>query len=333
MSIQPRRATRSDVARAAGTSVAVVSYVINDGPRNVSAERKARVLEAMRALNYQPNAIARSLTTTQTNTIGLIVPNISNGFFAEIALAVEEEALKEGKLLFIGNANEERAREDAYADSFLRQRVDGVLVIGVAQNASLQKFAMAGIPTVVLDRAQDVEGLITVGIDNRAAAREATRHLISHGHRRISCVTGLDGLPVADERLEGWRDAMAAAGLAAPDADVARATFSLEGGADAFEALRARGGLAPALFVASDEQARGLCSAAGAAGYAIPADLAIVSVDGTRTAAFANPPLTTMRQPMSELARAAVRALIHGEAPQSRFEATLRLGRSSGCRD
>lgn len=331
MNREGRPATRTDVARVAGTSVAVVSYVINNGPRNVSAERRQRVLAAMQELDYQPNAIARSLTSTRTNTVGMIVPNINNAFFAELALAVEDAALEAGLLLFVGNSNEERAREQAYVDSFVRQRVDGVIIIGVARQASLQRLVDARIPAVELDRALDRTDVARVGIDHREAARNATLHLLEHGHTNVACVTGPDDLHVAEERLRGWAETMRAHSLPHGEERIMRTPFSLEGGVNAFQQLTHSGDRATAVFVASDEQARGLIAAAGEQGVRVPEDLALVSVDGTRVSEFSNPSITSMRQPYTELAHTAVAMLLEADAQSAVLHAALHLGRSCGC--
>ncbi len=333
-----RPATRSDVARMAETSVAVVSYVLNNGPRNVSPARRERVLKAVADLNYQPSAIARSMTSTRTNTLGMIVPNISNGFFAELALAVENAAMAAGQLVFLGNANEDQEREAAYVDSFIRQRVDAVVLVGVAEDSSVARLSHAGVRTVVLDRAIRVDqAAAVVGIDNRAAAQEATEHLIGHGHRRVACLAGPVGLPSADDRMFGWRVAMRAAGLPCGDNLLLRSDFSIEGGRAALSRLRAQAPDATALFVASDEQARGVISAAngpvdGAPLIGIPVDLAIASVDGTREGSFCTPSLTSMQQPFDRLACAAVAAAVDPDMPASTvMSAALRVGHSCGC--
>jgi LacI family transcriptional regulator len=338
-----RRATRTDVARLAGTSTAVVSYVINNGPRRVSPERRDRVLAAMKQLGYQPNAIARSLSSTDTMTLGMIVPNISNGFFAELALAVEDAALRRGRLLFLGNSNESRARETAYLTSFVRQRVDGIVIVGVTRGSSLRSAVRAGTRVVVLDRELAGSGVRTVSIDHRHAAYEATAHLLSHGHRTVACLTGPADQVVAAERREGWADAIRRAGLDPARQPTAHAPFSLEGGVQGFEELfGAADGPPTALFAASDEQARGVLAAAGGRGLGIPADLAVASVDGTRGGEFGNPPLTSVQQPFAELAELAIGAVLvpAGGSDPARALAdpvhtlvgtTLRLRRSCGC--
>lgn len=301
-----RRTTRDDVARLAKTSTAVVSYVINDGPRNVSDERRARVLAAMEALDYHPNAIARSLAATETKTIGMIVPNISNAYFAELALAVEEAALVRDRLLFLGNSNELAEREAAYISSFLERRVDGIVIIGVALSSSISRAASSGVPVVVVDRELEGSTSATVSIDHRGAAFVATTHLLEHGHRSIACLTGPKDQLVAEDRRRGWADALVAAGLDPREQAQLRTPFSIEGGSAAFQDLAAIAERPSAIFVASDDQARGLIAAASRNSVSVPADLAVVSIDGVREGEFSTPALTTVRQPYSRLAEIAI---------------------------
>ncbi len=324
-----RRTTRDDVARLAKTSTAVVSYVVNDGPRNVSAELRTRVLAAMDSLGYYPNAIARSLAATESRTVGMIVPNINNSYFAELALAVEEAALGRDRLLFLGNSNETEEREQEYIRTFIEQRVDGIIVVGVALQSSIERATNSGVPVVVVDRALANSDARTVSIDHRTAAYTATAHLLEHGHREIACLTGPANQLVAEDRRQGWADALREADID-PDAQlIARSSFSLEGGAAAFDEIE---DLPRALFVASDEQARGVIAAASRRSLAVPSDLAIVSVDGTREGEFSNPALTTVRQPYSALAAAAVASVLGiGSDKHIVVPTELCIRQSCGC--
>lgn len=330
-----KRATRDDVARLAKTSTAVVSYVINDGPRHVSEERRQRVLDAMAALDYYPNALAQKLGATETRTLGMIVPNISNAYFSELALAVEDEAVTRGRLLFLGNANEDSEREGAYLESFIRQRVDGILVIGVAQSVTIERARRAGIAVVVVDRDLAQDDVVTVSIDHRDAARNATRHLLEHGHRRIACVTGPEDQAVATERLHGWADALREAGLDPAEQPVAHTPFSVTGGRSAYLRLADQLGLggATAVFIGSDDQARGVIAAAHDAGVEVPEAIALVSVDGTREGAQGSPTLTAVQQPYREIALTALNALLDPDVVPGHVyvDSHLSIGRSCGC--
>jgi LacI family transcriptional regulator len=323
------------VARLAKTSTAVVSYVLNDGPRNVSAERRKRVLDAVAQLGYHPNAMARSLAATQTRTLGMIVPNISNAYFAELALAVEEEATARGLLLFLGNSNEDIHREEAYVSSFIEQRVDGIVMIGVALSSAFETAMDAGIPVVIVDRDIRSTRAATVSIDHRAAARAATEHLLEHGHSRIGCVAGPEGQPVAQERFAGWREALESRGIDPAVQLVIRSEFAIDAAEEAVAALGARvvPARATAMVASSDEQARGLLLALVAAAVRLPEDVAIVSIDGTREGLYTVPSLTSVQQPFAALANAALEALVEGDAGEghSTVPFGFKTGASCGC--
>ncbi|SDY48426.1 LacI family DNA-binding transcriptional regulator [Herbiconiux ginsengi] len=330
-----RRATRDDVARLAGTSTAVVSYVLNDGPRNVSAERRARVLDAVARLEYHPNAMARSLAATHTKTLGMIVPNISNAYFSELALAVEEAATTRGLLLFLGNSNEDVGREEAYVSSFLEQRVDGIVMIGVALSAAYEKATKAGIPVVIVDRNIPASKASTVSIDHRAASRAATEHLLGHGHTRIGCLAGPSDQPVAQDRFLGWQDALVSAGIEPSEQLVVRSEFSIGSAEEAIAAVGARvvPARSTAMIACSDEQARGLLLAIAAAGVRLPEDTALVSIDGTREGLYTMPSLTSVQQPFAGLATAALETLLDddGGTGHTSVPFGFRTGASCGC--
>ena len=326
-----KKVSRDDVARLAGTSAAVVSYVVNGGPRNVSPERRARVLAAIEELGYTPSPIAQSLAGSGTGTTGMIVPNLDNSFFAELALAVEESALKSGRLVFVGNSAEERERETAYVRSFVQHRVDGIIFIGVSKQMSLQFALDAGVPVVVVDRPNPHSLIRSVSIDHIDAAETATDHLLSHGYGEIGCVTGMESTFVSDDRLEGHRRALGRAGRESHV--MIRAPYSFAGGTQAWQALRDLDALPRAVFAASDDQARGLVSAAMADGVAVPEQLAVASIDGTKQAAILQPTLTTVRQPSEVIAQAAIRRLFEDPQTELHWEipTELIIGRSCGC--
>lgn len=156
----------------------------------------------MAQLRYYPNAHARSLAATETRTLGMIVPDISNAYFSEFALAVEDAAISRGRLMFLGNSNEDREREQAYISSFLEQHVEGIIFIGVALRSSIGRILQHGMPVVVVDRAIENPDSTSISIDHRAAARIATEHLLQHGHRSIGCLTGR---PTSRSRKTGVR--------------------------------------------------------------------------------------------------------------------------------
>jgi LacI family transcriptional regulator len=328
---------RIDVARLAGTSPSVVSYVLNGGPRPVSSAARARVLAAVAELGYRPNGIARSLRMSRSTTLGLVVPDTANPFFAHLARAVEDAAFAAGYTLLIGNAAENADRQAAYAQTFLARQVDGLFLVPAHGSSVPPELVSTDVPWVTLDRELPGTAAGAVLIDNRAGAREATRHLLSHGRRSIACIAGPDDVRTAIDRVEGWRDALREAGLPVPERAVSHAPFGRRAGRE--HALRLLDGPDEydALFVASDEQAIGVLRALHELALQCPRDIAVVSFDGIAESEFATPSLTTMSQPFVEIGRAAVADLLEliGERgrPGTRtvLEAHLTVRESCGC--
>jgi LacI family transcriptional regulator len=329
---------RADVARLAGTSPAVVSYVLNGGPRPVAAATRARVLAAVEQLGYRPNGIARSLRMRRTQTLGLVVPDTANPFFAELGRAVEECAFAHGYTLLVGNSAESEARQTSYVHTFLQQQVDGLFLVPAHGPLSCAgEIERARVPWVVLDRqTRGSSGCAEVRVDHQAGARHATEHLLEHGHRRIGCIAGPVDVASALDRVAGWRDALTGSGLLADAALLRQVPFGRTAGYEAARDLLATTDVT-AVFVASDEQAAGVLRAAADAGIRCPDDVAIVSFDGSAASAFTTPSLSTMAQPFAELAALAmdlVRRGIHGEPVEpgaAILPVALRVGGSCGC--
>ncbi|MFK4730532.1 LacI family DNA-binding transcriptional regulator [Agromyces mediolanus] len=325
----PRAATRDDVARLAGVSSAVVSYVLNDGPRPVAAATRARVLAAIAELGYRPNATARALRLRRTRTLALLVPDIGNPFFAELAKAVQAAAFARGHAVTYGDTEYDPERERAQLAALAERRPDGVLVIGGTPEL-LAPLHEAGIPLVTLDHPAEhdpgagpgsvVPGSVapgsvapapSVGIDDVAAARAGIRHLQEHGHERIALIAGPPGSPAARARRRAWTE------LVAPRLDpelaaalVATAGYTREGGYLAAGELLDRAAAPSAVFVSADVQAIGALRAVAERGVRVPEDLAVLSFDGTTEAQFTSPPLSVIRQPLDAIAEAAVSLLL-----------------------
>ncbi|MFI0480080.1 LacI family DNA-binding transcriptional regulator [Actinomadura sp. 9N215] len=337
--------TRRDVARRAGTSEAVVSYVLNDGPRNVAPATRERVLEAIRELGYRPNAVARSLRSNRTTTIGLVVPDNANPFFAELAREIEDVAFEHGHTLLLANARDDDEREVAQVRTLLDRQVDGLILIPSHGPAGWRaELADARIPCLVMDR--EIEGVdaVQILVDNEGGAAAAVRHLIGHGRTRIGCVAGPDGLHPTLDRVNGWRRALAEAGFDPATMPVAHAPFGRAAAYLAGRRLLRQRPAVDALFVTSDEQAIGVLRAAAELGVAVPGDLAVFAFDGVAASAYAIPSLSTMRQPFAELGRTAVERLLAARdpaggtsgdaAPERIVLATRLVARGScGCAD
>jgi LacI family transcriptional regulator len=318
----------------------VVSYVLNDGPRPVSERARARVLAAIDELDYRPNAVARALRLRRTRTLGVVVPDISNAYFGELAKELQDAAFAAGYSLLLANSSDDPERERAELATLLDRQVDGLILIGVGP-ASLQDVTRrVTIPLVALDRADGTTRAPTVTVDNRAGARLGVDHLISHGHRAIACIGGPAVLAAAQARVAGWRAALGVPGAARPEWLVS-AKFSRAGGYDAARALLELTPRPSAIFASSDLQGIGALRACHEAALCVPDDMAIVAFDGTQEAEFTIPGLTVVQQPIRQIARRAVEIVVTpsaGDAPHVRpgrphtvMQATLVLRESCGC--
>ena len=337
--------TRADVAQLARVSPAVVSYVLNDGPRPVSAGTRARVEEAIAALDYRPNAVASALRGGLTRSMGLLIPDPVNPFFAELAGEVEKALFDHGNTLSIGITNDDAARELAYVRSFVSRRFDGLVLVSSRAIAGVEERELASTPVLLLDRAAEHPGIASVHIDNIDGASRATEHLQRHGHTLIALVAGPPTTRVTAERIAGWRSQQSRAGLDHGDDLVAFADFSETGGVAAASSLLAehgrpaarRGRRPTALVVSSDVQAMGVLHACHTAGLRVPEDVALVSFDGTTASRYAQPSMTTVRQPIPTIAGIAVAHLLERIAhPDTTVRHTtvrgnLRIGGSCGC--
>lgn len=322
----------------AGTSDSVVSYVLNGGPRGVAPATKDRVLRAIDELNYRPNALARSLKFRQSMTLGLVLPDSSNPFFAQLAQKLENEAFEYGYTLLFGNAMDDDNREEVYVRALIDRQADGLLLIpSHGARAWEMDLVRSGIPSVVLDRDISLEGTSTFITDNVEGGLAATRHLLGHGHANVLCLAGPKNEEPTTGRVAGWRQALDEAGVGLGDQRVIHAPFGRAASYRAARELFAESTRTTAIFVTSDEQAAGVIRAASEAMLRIPEDISICSFDGIEGAAYMVPSLTTMEQPIERIAHAALQHLLQRisdpstQARHETFSATLIARRSCGC--
>src|SRR5512142_1155108 len=202
-------ATIREVAESAGVSYATVSHVINN-TRFVTPETRERVLAAMAKLSYRPNALARSLRQGKTNTIGLVLPDSANPFFAEISRSIEDEAFRRGYSVFLCNTETDTERELFYVDVLSKKQVDGIIFVAAgAQADSLDFLLHEGMPVVMIDRDVPKVEVDAVLTDNRLGGYLATRHLVELGHTRIGCIAGPSSITPSAERIIGYQKALA----------------------------------------------------------------------------------------------------------------------------
>lgn len=207
------KVTRDDVARLAGTSTAVVSYVINNGPRPVAPATRERVLAAIKELGYRPDRVAQAMASRRTDLIGMIVPDARQPFFAEMAHAVEQAAAERGKMVLVGNSDYRDEREVHYLRAFLGMRVSGLILVsqGPSERAAAEIEAWDARVVLLHERPEAIDDVAVV-TDDVGGAQLATRHLLEHGNAYVACLGGTEetpsvGDPVADH-VEGWRRAM-----------------------------------------------------------------------------------------------------------------------------
>lgn len=207
------KVTRDDVARLAGTSTAVVSYVINNGPRPVAPATRERVLAAIKQLGYRPDRVAQAMASRRTDLIGMIVPDARQPFFAEMAHAVEQAAAERGKMVLVGNSDYRDEREVHYLRAFLGMRVSGLILVsqGPSERAAAEIEAWDARVVLLHERPEAIDDVAVV-TDDVGGAQLATRHLLEHGNAYVACLGGTEetpavGDPVADH-VEGWRRAM-----------------------------------------------------------------------------------------------------------------------------
>ena len=345
---QAKPTTRDDVARLAGVSPAVVSYVVNGGPRAVSPANEAKVRQAIRALGYRPNAAARALALGSSEMLAMIVSDAMNPFFASLARAVENAAAERGYTLLLADSQASLRTERRLIKNFAARRVDGLFLCSMLFEPDLTDLEQADIPAVLLNHSTDLatagspaimkhgaggHGSNSVGVAFQDGARMAVEHLISHGHEHIGLVMGGNAGGDLDAREVGWHQGIQDAGLTA--GPIVRAPFTREGGHRAGQELLARAERPTAVFVSSDQQAVGLLCALHEAGLRVPEDLAVFSFDGSPESEYTWPRLSTVAQPVKDLAQTALEALLapksEGETQTTIFPTELVLRTSCGC--
>jgi LacI family transcriptional regulator len=304
-----RRVTLVDVARLASVDKAVVSRVVNDDPLlNIRPETRARVVAAIKELDYRPNVAARSLRTSRARTVGLFIPDFANPVYAEIITGAETAAIAHGYALVAGSSA--AATAQTYLDLLGQGRVDGLLLAGGPTSDDEQRMLAAlGMPWLLVNRLGGKARRYVV-LDDDRAAQIAVEHLLELGHTRIAHVAGPRGADTARRRRAGYVKAMRKAGLSADNALIEPGDYTPQGGAEATHRLLTSGSAPTAIFVANVASAVGVLSTLRHSGLSVPRDVSVVAVHDLPLAEHLVPALTTVRMPLHLLGARAVELLL-----------------------
>ena len=338
-----RPATISDVARESNVSIATVSYVVNNGPRNVSPETRARVKRAMEELKYHPNSIARALTQKRLNTIGIVFPHphpnlVADSYFSTLLDGIISVAVKRQQHVMLYTGLEWHGSDSLPA--FRDRRVDGFIVIAALVDSDLvPSLVEADIPFVQINGGVYPQRTVNVDVDNVDAVHQAISHLASLGHRRIAHLGGQANSPSTVPRRQAFIAAMNEHGLPIDYDLILERSYDKEWGCDGMNRLLSLPVPPTAVFAGGDGIAVGAYIACANAGVSIPNEMSIVGFDDALYAGTLNPPLTTVRHPLTEIATMATTLLLDqlleepGQAAQNesiKLPAELVLRRSTG---
>jgi LacI family transcriptional regulator len=323
-------ATIKEVADHAGVSVATVSRVVNK-TGYVSLDLQERVQDAMRTLNYRPSALARSLRRQETQTIGILVPQLDQPFFSALVFAVEKTLFSSDYRALICSAEERRDKEDAYIEMLMRQRVDGVILVPTGQNTdNVRRLLDEGVPVVLVDRDIPNLAINRVLCNNYQGGATAIEHLVSLGHRRIGVIGGPEYSEAIIDRMSGAQAALKVAGVESDQSLLVTGSLpQFEMGYTAGLKLLDRADRPTAIFAFNDVMAIGVMHAAAELGLRLPEDLSVVGFDDIPAAAYSIPELTTVAQPIYAMGENAASLLIRhireSESPVESIRLETRL--------
>lgn len=331
--------TRNDVARVAGVSTATVSYVINNGPRPVATDTRKKVLDAIQQLNYQPNLIARSLKTRQTNTACILITDILNPVLASIERSIEEMLLARNYSLKIGNSDESIERERKWLQFFSQRSSDGIILLPTGGNFPLIENLVNETKKhlVLIDREMPRIHADTVIFDNEGGAYSAVSHLILAGHKRIGFLNLPAGFTPGKGRLSGYRKALMDAGLPFSLDLVSEGSFKSSDSSEHVNRLFNLKNPPTAIFVGSNRLAQGVLHEIKLRKLRMPDDLALVVFDDVPYYFFFNPSISAVSMELNDFSKSVVEFLIErihgtytGEARLKRIPCNLIIRESSG---
>ncbi|WP_053364373.1 catabolite control protein A [Bacillus sp. FJAT-27251] len=299
-----------DVAREANVSMATVSRVVNGNP-NVKPVTRKKVLEVIERLGYRPNAVARGLASKKTTTVGVIIPDISSPFFAELARGIEDIATMYKYNIILSSSDQNKEKELHLLNTMLGKQVDGIVFMGGnITEEHVDEFKKSPVPIVLAGSIESSESVPTVNIDYEQATFDAVQAMVEKGHERIAFVVGPLHEPInTEKKLAGYKRALEEAGLGYEEDLVIEGDYTYDSGLEALEKLLEVPEKPSAVIVGSDEMALGVVHGAVDRGYKVPEDFEVISSDNTRLALMVRPQLTTIVQPLYDIGAVAMRLL------------------------
>jgi LacI family transcriptional regulator len=305
------RTTIRDIADLAGVSIATVSRVLNDRP-DVAPDTREQVLQVVREHGFSRNRGARALSRGRTGFVGLTLPLVADVYFGPILSGAAEALYEEDMRIVLGPTLLEHDREVSLLERLVRESTDGaILMLPSESEEELQALRKQGYPFVVVDpRERPTEGIPCVSAMHASGAKQAVEHLLELGHRRIGAIAGNEGWYATEERLLGFRAAMAGAGILPDPSLIEYSNFQVPEGERVAESLLSQPNRPTAIFGFNDNVAIGAMNAARKLGLRVPEDVSIVGFDDTLMSRVVTPKLTTIRQPLAELGRTGVSLLM-----------------------
>jgi LacI family transcriptional regulator len=299
-----------DVAREANVSMATVSRVVNGNP-NVKPVTRKKVLEVIDRLGYRPNAVARGLASKKTTTVGVIIPDISSIFFAELARGIEDIATMYKYNIILSNSDQNKEKELHLLNTMLGKQVDGIVFMG--GNITLEhveEFEKSPVPIVLAGSIEESQVIPSVNIDYEQAVYDSVKEFVEKGHKNIGFVIGpLHEPQNSEKKLKGYKRALQEAGISYNEELVFEGDYTYDSGLEAFDKLLENSERPTAILVGSDEMALGVVHGAEDKGFNIPNDFEVITSDNTRLSLMVRPQLTTVVQPLYDIGAVSMRLL------------------------
>jgi LacI family transcriptional regulator len=328
-----------EIARKAGVSIATVSRTLN-GKGPVREETRQKILQIAREYNYKPNPIARGLSRRQTDTIGVILPDLMDEFFMDLIHSIDEETYRTNRFVLISSSHSQRNMVETLIEFMGSGRVDGVILMAPEMDKSLvELLKKSKRPIVLLNASKLINTVPSFNINNHQGAMAIVEHLIGHGFRDIAMIKGPQGNCDADERFNGYIDALAKHGIPFRDELIVAGNFTIRAGYYGFMRLMSLSKKPDAIFAANDMMALGVYEAARNSNIKIPQDVAVTGFDDIFLTRLINPRLTTVHVPIAELGSKAVRHLLKmisgevnsGQNFREELSVGMVIGGSCGC--